>query len=328
MARGLLVLVEHRNGKIKPISREAIGFGRELATRLDLVLVLVILGDQIEHLAQQLTRDLGEKVLAVKTPAGMNSSSEMCCEVLKQVLAQEFPYLFLMAHTYQVIDFVPRLAAMLDCGFLPNCVGYELKDGGLSFIRQVFGGKLNMEMRFQGDPPFFVSIQQGAFPAHELPAGSSPDLTWRDMSLPDLVFRRKVLDVFQEMQKKVDLSQAEIVVAGGRGLVSQEGFQIVRDLADALGASIGASRPPVDGGWLPKEHQIGSSGQTVAPKLFIACGISGAIQHLVGMSGSRCIVAINKDPNAPIFSVADYGIVGDVFKVIPILTELVKGIQK
>jgi electron transfer flavoprotein alpha subunit len=258
----------------------------------------------------------------------MNSSYEIHCEVLKQVLAQESPYLFLLAHTYQVIDFVPRLAAMLDCGFLPNCVGYRLKDGELYFVRQVFGGKLNMEMRFHGDPPYFVSIQQGAFPAHDLPAGLTPDLVWRDLSAPDRVFRCKVLGVFEEVQKKVDLCQAEIVVAGGRGLASKEGFQIVRDLADALGASIGASRPPVDGGWLPKEHQIGSSGQTVAPKLFIACGISGAIQHLVGMSGSRCIVAINKDPNAPIFSVADYGIVGDVFKVVPMLTELAKGIQR
>jgi electron transfer flavoprotein alpha subunit len=149
-----------------------------------------------------------------------------------------------------------------------------------------------------------------------------------DIPVPDEVLKRRVLEVFQEAQGRVDLSQAEIIVAGGRGLGSQEKFQIILDLAQALGAGVGASRPVTDGGWLPKEHQIGSSGQTVTPKLYIACGISGAIQHLVGMMNSTCIVAINKDPNAPIFSIADYGIVGDVFKVVPILTELAKEIRK
>jgi electron transfer flavoprotein alpha subunit len=149
-----------------------------------------------------------------------------------------------------------------------------------------------------------------------------------DIPLPDEVLKRKVLEVFKEAQGRVDLSQAEIIVAGGRGLGSQEKFQIILDLAQALGAGVGASRPVTDGGWLPKEHQIGSSGQTVTPKLYIACGISGAIQHLVGMMNSTCIVAINKDPNAPIFSIADYGIVGDLFKVVPLLTELAKEIRK
>jgi electron transfer flavoprotein alpha subunit len=149
-----------------------------------------------------------------------------------------------------------------------------------------------------------------------------------DVPLPAEILRRKVLEVIEAAQGKIDLSQADIIVAGGRGLANKEKFQIILDLAEALGAGVGASRPVTDGGWLPKEHQIGSSGQTVTPKLYIACGISGAIQHLVGMSNSGCIVAINKDPNAPIFSIADYGIVGDVFKVVPVLTQLAREMRK
>ena len=326
MAESVFVLIEHREGKMKPISKEAISFGRELAKRLNSRLNLVVVGEDIDQLVAGLAAELGERILAVKTVAGLNSTSEVYCEALKQLLIEESPFMLMMAHTYLVIDFAPRLAAMLNRGFLSNCVAYRIADGQISFLRPVFGGKLEVEMSFRGDPPYLVSIQQGAFPAHDLRSGSSPAVDWRQIPIPADSIKRKVIGVVEEEQRKVDLSQAEIVVAGGRGLGSKEGFQIIHDLASALGASVGASRAPVDGGWLPKEHQIGSSGQTVAPKLYIACAISGAIQHLVGMSGSRCIVAINKDQNAPIFSVADYGIVGDVFKVVPILTEIVKGI--
>lgn len=328
MERSVFVLIEHRKGKMKSVSREAIVLGREIAVRSNSTVTLVVLGEDVGQIVEQLAEDLGEKVLAVQTPTGWDSSSEVYCEVLKRVITEESPFMLIMAHTYLVIDFAPRLAAMLNRGFLSNCVAYNYRDDRFSFIRQVFGGKLELEMSFQGDPPYLVSIQQGAFPAHDLSRDSVPRVNWRKISVPAESIKRKVLEVFEEEHHKVDLSQAELVVAGGRGLGSKEGFQIIHDLAAVLGASVGASRAPVDGGWLPKEHQIGSSGQTVAPKLYIACAISGAIQHLVGMSGSRCIVAINKDQNAPIFGIADYGIVGDVFKVVPILTEMVKGIRQ
>ncbi|MCI0419490.1 MAG: electron transfer flavoprotein subunit alpha/FixB family protein, partial [Acidobacteria bacterium] len=181
---------------------------------------------------------------------------------------------------------------------------------------------------FKGAAPYLVSLQQGAFNGYEVQAQSNPKQVRLDVSLSEQVLKRKILEVIQAAQGRVDLSQADIIVAGGRGLANKEKFQIILDLAQALGAGVGASRPVTDGGWLPKEHQIGSSGQTVAPKLYIACGISGAIQHLVGMSNAGCIVAINKDPNAPIFSIADYGIVGDVFKIVPVLTELAKEIRR
>jgi electron transfer flavoprotein alpha subunit len=181
---------------------------------------------------------------------------------------------------------------------------------------------------FKGDPPYLVSLQQGAFNAYEVQAKPPANVVRLDVPLARDVLKRKVLEMIEAAQGVVDLSQADIIVAGGRGLANKEKFQIILDLAEVLGAGVGASRPVTDGGWLPKEHQIGSSGQTVTPKLYIACGISGAIQHLVGMSNSGCIVAINKDPNAPIFSIADYGIVGDVFKVVPALIEVAKEIKK
>jgi electron transfer flavoprotein alpha subunit len=234
----------------------------------------------------------------------------------------------LMGHTYQAIDFVPRLATRLGRGFIPNCVDYWIDSGRPVFVRQVFNGKISLEVGVKGDPPHFVSLQQGAFNAYEVKSKENPRIVDLAVSLPADLPKRKVLEVIRAAEGTMDLSQAEIIVAGGRGLASKEKFQIILDLAQALGAGVGASRPVTDGGWLPKEHQIGSSGQTVNPKLYIACGISGAIQHLVGMMNSGCIVAINKDPNAPIFGVADYGIVGDVFKVVPALIELAKEIRK
>ena len=256
-----------------------------------------------------------------------NYTPDAYCEMLLEFARQETPYLFLMGHSYQTIDFAPKLATMLDRGLIPNCVDYRFEAGQLLFVRQVFNGKLDLEVGLKGEPPYLVSIQQGAFAAMEEDLKSTPRVVCRQAAVADSALERKVLEIMEAVGGKVDLTQAEIIVAGGRGLGSKEKFQLILDLAAALGAGVGASRPVTDGGWLPKEHQIGSSGQTVTPKLYIACGISGAIQHLVGMSNSSCIVAINKDPHAPIFRVADYGIVGDVFKVVPKLIEIAKEIR-
>jgi electron transfer flavoprotein alpha subunit len=323
-----LVLAEHRAGRLKSISWEAIGFGQKLAGQLNQELKVVLIGKAIEDLADEVSRKCGQEVLSIVSNQLEAYTPEAYCQILSQVTQQESPFLFLMGHTYQVIDFAPKLATMLGRGFIPNCVDYQIEAGRPVFVRQVFNGKINLQVGLKGEPPYFVSLQQGAFNAYEVQSRQSPRVVNLTVPLPDEVLKRKVLEIIQAAQGKVDLSQAEIIVAGGRGLATKEKFQIILDLAQALGAAVGASRPVTDGGWLPKEHQIGSSGQTVAPKLYIACGISGAIQHLVGMMNSSCIVAINKDPNAPIFSVADYGIVGDVFKVVPILIELAKEIRK
>jgi len=324
----ILVVAEHRNGKLRGITWEAIGFGQKLAEELNQELKIVVIGGQIETLVEEVANKCGQEVLVIRNEECATYAPETYCEVLSQVSRQESPFLFLMGHTYQTIDFVPRLATRLGRGFIPNCVDYRIDSGRPVFVRQVFNGKISLEVGVKGDPPHFVSLQQGAFNAYEVKSKESPRIVDLAVSLPADLPKRKVLEVIQAAEGKVDLSQAEIIVAGGRGLASKEKFQIILDLAQALGAGVGASRPVTDGGWLPKEHQIGSSGQTVNPKLYIACGISGAIQHLVGMMNSGCIVAINKDPNAPIFGVADYGIVGDVFKVVPALIELAKEIRK
>ncbi|MBM3803367.1 MAG: electron transfer flavoprotein subunit alpha/FixB family protein [Acidimicrobiia bacterium] len=328
MSEEILVLIEHRGGKARAISWEAIGFGQKLAGLLNREMAVVLLGHEVDALAAEMTQRCGQAVLVASSPQLESYTPEAYCAVLSQLVCQRSPWLLLLGHTYQAIDFAPRLAAMLGRGLIPNCVDFRWDGTQLTFVRQVFNGKLNLEVGFKGSPPHLVSLQQGAFSAYDVQSASNPKLVHVDAALTPEVLKRKVLGILKTAQGQVDLTQADIIVAGGRGLANKEKFQIILDLAQVLGAGVGASRPVTDGGWLPKEHQIGSSGQTVAPKLYIACGISGAIQHLVGMSNSGCIVAINKDPNAPIFSIADYGIVGDVFKVVPVLIEAAKEIRK
>ena len=324
MGGRIVVLGEHRDSRLKKISWEAIGLGRKLATELGKDLCLALVGSEIEGLAREVSGRSGLEVAVLANEHCRHYTPEAYCEVLAEFAGRDNPHLLLLGHTYQTMDFAPKLATMLDRGLIPNCVDYRSTDGQLRWVRQVFNGKLNLEVSPKGDPPYLVSLQQGAFPASEEDLKAPPRVQHRKAGVADEVLRRKLLEVMEAVQTRVDLSQAEIIVAGGRGLGSKEKFQLILDLASALGAGVGASRPVTDGGWLPKEHQIGSSGQTVTPRLYIACGISGAIQHLVGMSNSGCIVAINKDPYAPIFQVADYGIVGDVFQVVPKLIEIAR----
>ena len=324
MAGKIVVLGEHRDGRLKKISWEATGLGRKLATELGKDLCLALVGSEIEDLAREVSARSGLEVVVLANDRCRHYTPEAYCEVLAAYARTDDPYLLLLGHSYQTMDFAPKLATMLDRGLIPNCVDYRCNDGQLLWVRQVFNGKLNLEVSPKGDPPYLVSLQQGAFPASEEDLNASPQVEHRQSVVADDVLRRKLLEVMEAVQTRVDLSQAEIIVAGGRGLGSKEKFQLILELASALGAGVGASRPVTDGGWLPKEHQIGSSGQTVTPRLYIACGISGAIQHLVGMSNAGCIVAINKDPYAPIFQVADYGIVGDVFQVVPKLIEIAR----
>ena len=324
MAGKIVVLGEHRDGRLKKITWEAMGLGRKLATELGKDLCLALVGSEIEGLAGEVSRRSGLEVVVLANDRCRHYTPEAYCEVLAGYARTDDPYLLLLGHTYQAMDFAPKLATMLGRGLIPNCVDYRCTDGRLLWVRQVFNGKIHLEVSPKGEPPYLASLQQGAFPACEEDLNVSPRIERRQAVVAEGALRRKLLEVMEAVQTRVDLSQAEIIVAGGRGLGSKEKFQLILDLASALGAGVGASRPVTDGGWLPKEHQIGSSGQTVTPRLYIACGISGAIQHLVGMSNSGCIVAINKDPYAPIFQVADYGIVGDVFQVVPKLIEIAR----
>jgi electron transfer flavoprotein alpha subunit len=230
-----------------------------------------------------------------------------------------------MPHTYQVRDFAPKLATALGRVLISDCIGYKHEGGRLLFTRQMFQGKFAADVSFGGEPPWFVTLQNGAFRGDKVEAGASAaPVETVQADVPDGVIRNKPHETFKEAKQAVDLTQAEIIVAVGRGIKEQKNIEFAKQLADALGGEIAASRPICDAGWLPMDRQIGSSGQTVAPKLYLALGISGAIQHIVGMKGSRTIVAINKDAEAPIFEIADVAAVGNLFEIVPPLIEEVK----
>jgi electron transfer flavoprotein alpha subunit len=239
---------------------------------------------------------------------------------LRQLTEKLNPYLTIFPHTYQVRDFAPKLATSLGRVLVSDAIGHRVEEGRLTLVRQLFQGKINSDIHFAGEPPYFASTQAGAYRADLAEAGSSPVETFTPSIAPGDI-RTRPLELFRESARAVDLTAADIIVSVGRGIKEAENIPVVQKLADALGAELAASRPICDNGWLPMERQVGSSGQTVAPKLYMAVGISGAIQHLVGMKGSKIIVAINKDSNAPIFEVADYGIVGDLFQVVPALVD-------
>jgi electron transfer flavoprotein alpha subunit len=281
-------------------------------------------------LAGSLTADLANKQLAkvwmIAHPLLEKYAVDSYVDAFRQLIEQIKPAIVLLPHTYQVRDFAPRLATALGRVLVSDVVGHRIDAGQLVCIRQLFQGKINADVRFASAAPNLASIQAGAFRADKVEAGSAPVETFTPQ-LDAAQIRTKPLELFRESARGVDLNSAEIIVSVGRGIKEAENIPLVQQLADALHAEMAASRPICDNGWMPMERQVGSSGQTVAPKMYVAVGISGAIQHLVGMKGSKTIVAINKDPEAPIFEVADYGIVGDLFQVVPALVEEIKKLQ-
>jgi electron transfer flavoprotein alpha subunit len=325
MADDVLIFAEHQAGKITRPTWEAIAAGQHLARELGAVTSAVVLGAKVADLARELsTTDVAE-VLAVDSPLLAEYTADGYAEALRRLVGERRPRFMVFSHTYQVRDFAPKLAAALDRGFVSDCLGYRKEDGRLVLVRQVFQGKFNADVELAGDPPYLVSFQAGSFREDSVKRSSAPaKVTAAPVSLAPEKIRAKPGERFREAKQAVDLTQAEIIVAVGRGIKAPENLELVKKLAEALGAEIGASRPICDGGWLPMDRQIGSSGQTVAPKLYLALGISGAIQHQVGMKGSRTVVAINKDKEAPIFEVSTYGIVGDLFEIVPPLIEEIK----
>ena len=323
MAPVILVIAEQRAGKLNRASWETIAAAQQIAAGDPIVVVVPGAGaaSVAAELAAADVREVGcvdHAALEPYTPDGYTAA-------LQQALAQLQPSLVLLPHTYQTRDFAPKLAARLDRALLTDVTA--VKPGAPRvFVRPMFQGKLTADVVPQGPPPHFVTFQIGAFRADQAARGAAPAPV-RSISVTiDASAIRQTPDApFQEARQAVDLSQAERIVAVGRGIKGQDHLPVAQKLADALGAELAASRPICDAGWLPMERQIGSSGQTVAPKLYVALGISGAIQHVVGMKGSRTIVAVNKDPDAPIFEVADYGIAGDLFEIVPaIVAELQK----
>jgi electron transfer flavoprotein alpha subunit len=318
----ILVITEQRDAKWNPASFETLVAGQQIAVQTGGQLAAVVIGKGVRALGDELAAHKLDEVLLAEHDLLGQYTPDGFTVALKQGIAQAAPDLVLLPHTYQVRDFAPKLAASLGKGMIGDCIGYRHENGKLVFVRQMFQGKTAADVTFAGDPPWFASLQSGAFRADQIERGASPaPVTAVAIDLSAEQIRSKPLELFREAKQAVDLTQAPILVSVGRGIKAPENIPMVEKLAKLLGGELAASRPICDEGWLPMDRQIGSSGQTVAPKLYLALGISGAIQHVVGMKGSRTIVAINKDANAPIFEVADYGIVGDIFELIPALTE-------
>jgi electron transfer flavoprotein alpha subunit len=312
----VLVVAEQRQGKVNRASWEAIAAGQQAGGPI----AVAVLGSGLDAAAQELAAAAVGEVLTVDAPALEEYTADGYIAALQSVIEQTSPTLVFFPHTYQTRDFAPALAARLSRPLVTDVVVQRSQDGGTVFTRPVFQGKLSADVQPTGPAPHLVTFQIGAFRADAVSKGDSPaPVRGLDVAIDASAIRQKPEAPFKEARQAVDLSQAERIVAVGRGIKGQEHLKIAQDLAQALGAEIAASRPICDAGWLPMDRQVGSSGQTVAPRLYVALGISGAIQHLVGMKGAKTIVAINKDPDAPIFEVADYGIAGDLFEIVPAL---------
>jgi electron transfer flavoprotein alpha subunit len=321
MSNGILLFIEQRDRTISKTSFEALVPAQALAADLGQSLAAVVLGKDVSNIANEVAAKKLDTVYLVEDAALAEYTSDGYVAALSQVIEKLGPNLVIMSHTYQVRDFAPRLAASLGKPMVPDCVGVKTESGQPVFTRQVFQGKINADVRVTSSPPVFATFQAGSYRADRAETASQPaPVQALAVDLSAVSIRTKPQEKFQEAKQAVDLSQAERIVAVGRGIKSQENIPVVQELAAALGAELAASRPICDNEWLPMDRQIGSSGQTVAPKLYLAVGISGAIQHVVGMKNAATIVAINKDAEAPIFDIADYGIVGDLFEIVPALT--------
>jgi len=326
MSAGILVVAEQRDGIVSRSAIEVVVSGQKLGKELGLDVSIVLLGKNMTNAANDIAHGVKE-VLVVEDNKLESYTPDGYSIALKKVIEQEQPQYVFFTHTYTARDYVSKLAVSLGKHILTDCVRFKVADNAPVFIRQVFQGKIDADFSFSGNGPFLVSFQVGAFNANDLDTGSVGAVRSLDISLQDASVRTKVLEVFEGVKQEVDLSKAERIVSVGRGLKKEENLQLARDLAAVLDAEISASRPVCDDGWLPLDRQVGSSGQTVSPKLYFAIGISGAIQHIVGMKNSGTIVAINKDPHAPIFDIADYGVVGDLFEIVPPFIEAIKEIK-
>lgn len=321
----ILVIAEQKDGKLNRASWETIAAAQQLSGGA-MPIKVAVAGQGVAGVAGELAHAAVAEVIAVDHALLAQYTPDAFVQALQQVVTQVAPAVVMLPHTYQTRDFSPMLATRLDRALVTDVIAVKGAGGSATFSRPMFQGKLTADVAPQGPAPHFVTIQIGAFRADQAARGTAaaPVVT-AAVDIDESKLRQKAEAPFQEAKQAVDLSQAERIVSVGRGIKSQENIAVAEQLAKAFGAELAASRPICDNGWLPMERQIGSSGQTVAPKLYVALGISGAIQHLVGMKGSRTIVAINKDAEAPIFEVADYGIQGDLFELVPaIVAELQK----
>jgi electron transfer flavoprotein alpha subunit len=319
----IIFITEQRDATWNKVSFETLAAAQQIAGLAKGSLSGAVVGNGVGRLADELAGYQLDEVLLVEHNLLEQYTPDGYSIALRQVIESAKPDLVLFPHTYQVRDFAPKLAASMQKGMIGDCIGYRYENGKLIFVRQMFQGRTAADVAFTGEQPWIASFQAGAFRADLAAKHASGKAPLKSVSVelkPEQI-RTKPLELFREAKQAVDLTQAPILVSVGRGIKAPENIPLAEKLAKLMGGEISASRPICDEGWLPMDRQIGSSGQTVVPKLYLALGISGAIQHVVGMKGARTIVAINKDANAPIFEIADYGIVGDLFEIVPAMIE-------
>jgi electron transfer flavoprotein alpha subunit len=326
MSNGILVFAEQREGTINRTSFEAIAAAQTIGRELGQAVTAVMLGSGVSSLAGEVAAFEVGKVIYAENEKLKDYTPDGYTDAMERVVRALNPQFVVMPHTYLVRDFAPKLAARFGKGLISDCIRAQVTEGQVTFSRRIFLGKIDADVVAEGESPVFATFQSGAYRGDQAARGSaSAEVETMPVEVGEVRMRPEA--PFQEVKQAVDLTKAEVIVAIGRGIKSKENIALAEQLAAALGGDIAASRPICDAEWLPIDRQIGSSGQTVAPKLYIALGISGAIQHLVGMKNAQTIVAINKDPEAPIFDIADYGIVGDLFEAVPVLTEEIKKLK-
>lgn len=324
MAQGVMTFAEQRDGEIRKVSYEVVSEGRRLADAMGQELTALLLGSNIKDKAETLGHYGADKVLVADDPRLETYTTDAYVEVIAELVKANDPAVFIMGASVQGKDLAARLAARLGVGMAQDCTALSLESENLVAIRPIYAGKAYAKVTFSDSRPHMATTRPNVMAMNEPDTSRAVEIADADLSLDDAGLKTKVLEALRDESGKVDLTEADKIVSGGRGMKGPEHYHILEELAAVIGATVGASRSAVDAGWRPHSDQVGQTGKVVSPNLYIACGISGAIQHLAGMSTSKVIVAINKDPDAPIFQKADYGVVDDLFKVVPALTEEVK----
>ena len=324
MAQGVMVIAEQRDGEIRKVSYEVVSEGKRLADKMGQKVTAVLLGQNIKEKAAKLGHYGADKVIVADDARLGTYTTDAYVSVIADIVKANDPAVLIMGASVQGKDLAARLSGRLGVGMAQDCTALSVDNGNLVAIRPIYAGKAYAKVGFSDKRPHMATARPNVMPMNEPDVSKSPEVVDAAIALDDAALKTKVVDVVRDASGKVDLTEADKIVSGGRGMKGPEHYKILEDLAAVIGASVGASRSAVDAGWRPHADQVGQTGKVVSPNLYIACGISGAIQHLAGMSTSKVIVAINKDPDAPIFQRADYGVVDDLFKVVPALTEEVK----
>lgn len=324
MAKGVMIIAEQRDGVIRKISYEMVSEGRRIADKLGQELIALVLGHNVKDKASVLGQYGADKILVADDPRLEKYTTDAYVSVISELVKTNDPAILLLGASFQGKDLSARLSARLDVGMAQDCTAFSIDNGNLVAIRPIYAGKAYAKVSFNNSWPQMATARPNVMALNDPDTSRSPEIVEAAVNLDDNALKTQVMDTMKDQSGKVDLTEADKIVSGGRGMKGPENFKILEDLADAIGATVGASRSAVDAGWRPHSDQVGQTGKVVSPNLYIACGISGAIQHLAGMSTSKFIVAINKDPDAPIFQKADYGVVDDLFKVVPALAEEIK----